>query len=666
MNRVSLVLLHVLIINYTTIWAQDSSQNFNQAINNVSNSLKSLWTGGQQFIEGMGQSFGIVSSDYYNNFIVFNDAPNAIFVAKQHITGIMGAKFSGDIENSMTLGAGQNSGETFKQQQLYAAVWLCGNINDLGSYAKSSTQGTQWGSVVPLVGTALGAIIGGVVTTEKLEAYKIFSRNIDLGKKNDPNWYYYRTYTYQGQVQGEYLGVKAKSTEFAGVFFNNTAQPNIYFSFTKDGTDYTVNLEPNSYSLLQSTSGVAGSIRPQSGKTAAFQFYNTSNGTFNDSTSIAFVNVPEIGIANISIDPQTQAQTVEGPMTYTYEIHLVNNQPTLGIQGLAVGHYDQPCGLCKQGQPLSLVRDINPAQCHIWLMSADQTEKQAAAQAQGAVDTSAIYYDSSDQIWISYQTQDYVYQQKITPGSVLDFGLIRPRLSEKQAILYVVALQTTDDVAAKKFLNRLSTGKIGQGAVYTAVTADTLQQFLAGKTNLVVSPQPNTNGIIDDTNIKTDSAASGIKGLVLLADIFTPRGIGIGPFYYIIQASSLQIGFLMTGLYLADNNYNADRTLKDAVIKDLSSKLVSWINAYKKDQNSVKNNVTTYLQQNGNQNLFSNPQASAGQRQFTDAGMRMLNDFLTGPISIANPPLIGQASKNYYVYALGSAPDGWLTSTQKS
>ena len=254
-------------------------------------------------------------------------------------------------------------------------------------------------------------------------------------------------------------------------------------------------------------------------------------------------------------------------------------------------------------------------------------------------------------------------KQKITPGTVLDFGLIRPRISEKQAILYVVALQTSDDTAAKKFLNRLSAGKIGQGAVYTAVTANTLQQFLAGKTNLVVSPQPNTNGIIDDTNIKIDASASGIKGEILLADIFTPRGVGIGPFYYILQASSLQINSLTTGLYLADANYNADRTLKDTVLKDLSSKFISWISAYKKDQNSVKNNVIAYLQQNGNQNLFTNPQAASGQRQLTDIGTRMLNDFLTGPISIADPPLIGQAGKNYYVYALGSVPASWPQKT---
>lgn len=344
MNKISLFLLLVQVVANVSLAQGVSQQDFNQAVSNISGSLKSIWNGGKQFIEGMGQSFGIVSSDFINNFVVFNDAPKAIFVANQHITGILGTKFSGDIDNSMTLKAGKNTGKTFKKQQLYASVWLCGNKSELNTYAKSSSEGAAWGSVIPLAGTALGGIIGGAVTTAKLEEYKIFNRNLDLGKKLDPNWYYYHTYTYQGKVRGEYLGVKAKSNEFAGVFFNNTKESNIYLSFTKDGILYTVNLEPTSYSLLQSTSGVSGSIRPKAGeKTRAFQFFNTADKKFNDSTSIAYIPIPEIGIANIKIDSKTQQQTVLGPMTYTYEVHMINKKPMLGIQGLAVGHYDQPC-----------------------------------------------------------------------------------------------------------------------------------------------------------------------------------------------------------------------------------------------------------------------------------------------------------------------------------
>ncbi len=662
MNKLSLLWFGVLVVVCVSLAEDTSQKGFDKAVSDVSKSLKGIWDGGKKFVEGMGQSFGVPPGDQKNNFIVFNDAPKAIAVAKQRVTGVMGAKFSGNIDKKMTLKAGENSGNTFNKVQLYASVWLCGDRSELDTYAKSSSEGAEWGLLATPLGAALGGIIGGIVVTEELKKYKIFRRDLGLGKKNDPNWYYYRTYTYQGKVQGEYLGVKAKSNEFAGVFLNSTNESNIYLSFTKDGIPYTVHLEPNSYSLLQSTAGVSGSIRPKAGGKNAFQFYNTADKTFTDATSIAYIPIAEIGIANIVIDSATKKQKVSGPMTYTYEVHMVDKKPTVGIQGLAVGHYNQPCSSpCKAGQLLSKVRDINPAQCHIWRMSAkQQAQAQATKQAKDSKNYSSVYYDGDDQVWVSYKSKDFIYQKKMNPEDVFDVGIIRPHSSEKQAILYVVSLQTTDDTVAKKFLDRIHTGKIGQGAVYTKVTADNIKQFLADETKLL---QPNTNGIIDDTDTKKDVAASGIKGEVLLADVFTPRGVGIGPFYYIVQPSSLQVGALVgaltTGLYLDDAHYTADRLLKDTVMKDLSAKFVSWVELYNKDKDMVKSDVLAYLQQNGNPDIFINPKASPEQRKLNDAGNRMLNDVLTGPISIANSPLIRQAGKNYYVYTLGDAPGNW-------
>ena len=46
---------------------------------------------------------------------------------------------------------------------------------------------------------------------------------------------------------------------------------------------------------------------------------------------------------------------------------------------------------------------------------------------------------------------------------------------------------------------------------------------------------PNQLGIIDDTK------GSGVQGVVVLVDYFSPRGLGFGPYYYVVPPALIRV-----------------------------------------------------------------------------------------------------------------------------
>lgn len=605
----------------------DVSDSANDALDN----LKGIWDGASKFVSGMAQSFGYVPSDYVYSFRVWNDSPSFVVGASQAVTKVLGAGFSGKVTDYQKLAPFTNTGEYFSNKHLYFIVWILIDKEDtdynqyktkIEDYAK---EGAIFGTGA--LGAGIGAFIGSIETTNALEKYELLQKTISL--KND-NWNYYRAYTYKGQVQGEFLGVKTTTNAFTGVFYNSS-NVDVSVKFMKDSITYQLMLESGTFSLLNSTTSNPTSIRPGNNEQRAFTFYQ-------DSKVLAAIPIGSEGICNMQLDEATQKLIPGAPMVYTYEVSQGKNGPEVGIQGLAIGNYDQP--LEKSGSIKSVVRDINPMQCHFWYQSADQAKKSAKEPS----DSSQAFFNLPQQVWIFYKTKDYSFQKKVEAGIELDFNLVRPRISEKNAWLYIAALDTTDDNKALSFLNRLADGIIGED-LKEPVTA--ISQF--NEKTVLDTLQSNTHGVIDDTK------GSGIKGYVLLADKILPRGVGIGPFYYEIKPSVVHLG-QMTDLFSSYLNEKLFAKITD-MNQEVSEKIVQWITLYPQNGQTVISQVTDYLQQKGVDLLITN--TSAPTRSLNDQGKKAVTTLVSGPVSIAHYPYQQQAGTNGYVYNLGGTPVGW-------
>lgn len=656
-QRSTYIIVILTILFEIRIIAQDQQQTiddkWNAEISSFVDSAKGAWDGVVGFAKGMGQAVGYVSPDYQYSFRAWNDSADPVYVALQDAVPVLGAGFYGTVEqnNFMQLLPFQHTGDHFYHKQLYFIVWLLSGKSkgEESYYTKSVESGAIAGGVVGAVlgggvfsaitgpvGAAIGSLIGGVVTYEKLKEVSIIERVIYPWPANDPYTYHYRAYSNHGTVKAEYLDIKGTTSEFLGTFYNHTDVQGITLTFIKDGASYTVSLEPETFCLLQS-SGVANSIRPAPNATDARGFL-FKNGT----TDIAFLPIAPEGIANVACDEKTKQCVAIAPMNYTYEVFHSGNAFGIGMQGLAIGNFDQPTN--------GKIRDINPVECHFWYQSAEQALKLDAAQRKDKKQTyDSISFDVQETLWLYYRTKDYTFLKKVDPGTVQNFYLVRPQLAEGQALLYGVLLNTADEKKAQKFLDRLADGKIAQHALPPTVISQNLE---AG--DATVSPNPN--GFIDDTQ----TGGSGLSGYLVLTDRFTPRGVGFDTFYYYLEPAQLQID-QFAGNILFDNKYYAKDASgaiapTDEIMQELAKNITQWIRDYSKNRTSVEQAVKKYLTDKGNPALFE--KTSTGQ-DFSSLGKLFYQMLLTGPISIANPPFIRKAGINYYTFALGAKPDNW-------
>jgi hypothetical protein len=634
------------------------------ALDSAIGALKKVYHGGADMLKGFGQGFGLVTKDYHYSFRVFNDAPAPIFVAEERLTGFMGATFQGEIKKGLVIGPNGNSGDEFLNRQLYVSVWICADTNqkELQKYGKSSKEWAKWGAVAGAVsgmgiaspltaalGAAFGALAGSIATVVKLEKYKLYEKNMYPWSPNDDNVYYYRVYTHKNTLKAEYLDLVGTTSAFSGQFINNTKK-DILLTFSKDTKEYAITLEPGSFSLLES-SEIDYSIRPPQGDHGrGFQFYA---GSATPENAVAFIPISPDGIGDV-VNAGTEEKpklVVAGPKLYSYEVFEGTDGIDVSVQGLSIGNYDQPVS--------GKIRDINPVECHLWYKSAQQAKaKQDAEKKKEASEQdqwNAIFFDLPETVWIMYKTKDFVLQEKIMTGSVIDFNLIRPQLREGGSWLYIVSVQTTDEAKAKKFLDRLNNGDIGQKALYTAINKP------IDKDHVLSTIQKNTYGFIEDTE---GMNASGITGVLLLADWFSPQGLGVGPFYYELDPGLLRIDQFANCIWFDKEFYSIDPktgspALKKTVMQELSEKLPQWITQYRTNQSAAQAGLRTFLLEKGNKGLFVDAQKAPANRQLTDQGTAMYQTLLAGPISIVQYPIMRKSGINHYVYTLGDKPEGW-------
>ncbi|MEX0939945.1 MAG: hypothetical protein WDZ41_01140 [Candidatus Babeliales bacterium] len=687
MKNQKMILMQVFIFSISfLLYSQEKTgeQKITEKFKEFTKQAKKAWNGAGDMLKGVGQSFGYVTPDYHYSYRVFNDAAIPIFIAQERLTGFLGATFQGKIVKSAILGPYSNSVDMFYDQQLYFNVWLAGDPEKKEKYPQDERQFlSKWGGIIgakagevglaatgvvgaglvgvipndklneffgsigetfgSLVGTIVHAV-GGFTHKNELGKYKLLSKTIYPWQPKDDKIYYYRAYTYKGELKAEYLDLKGTTPEFAGQFFNNTKK-DVLLKFKKNNNEYTVTLQPDSFNMLESTKDIDHSIRPPGDEIRGFQFFKDQA---TEENKITFMPLAPEGIGNLinkSKDPAKPELEVVGSMLYTYAIYDLEGDIAVGMQGLAIGNFDQPTS--------GNIRDINPARCHIWYKSAAQA--QAILAEKGEVNSATVPIDLPEQVWITYKTDDYTFLKKINPSEVLDFTLLRPQIKEKNACLYVLSLKTDDDKKAQLFIERLHEGLIGQGAIFTDVSKP------LDKKNILSDINPNQNGIIIDMQ---DKNSSGISGIILLSDQFLPAGVDDGPFFYIIEPSLLRVDQFANVIWFNKEAYTTDQAtgaiaLKSNILTDLGQRLSKWINDFKTKPDQVRKALEIYLKQNGNEGLFTNPTAAPASRNLTTQGTELLETLILGPVSIEKYPILRKSGLNYYVFGLGDKPKEW-------
>jgi len=572
---------------------------FNDAVDALE-SVKQIKAGidtAGKFVDGMIGSFGYVDPSYVYSFKVVNDSSGKIKAARREISKVMGASFEGSIGEHLELQPYTDSGDFYKNIHLNFSVLL------------------QKDEPIELFGKP-------AVATKT-----IFEKGVPLTIKNDPNVYYYRAYENRGQLQAEYLGVKTQTTAFSGVFYNSFGKP-LKLTFIKDGQTYITTLEPNTFNLLNSTPDNPTSVRPGAGEQRNF--------TFTDGTTTVKIPITQLGVCNMVLDDKTQKLVPGSPMVYTYEVYSNNGVMAVSSQGLAIGNYTEPVDPKNPNTPV--VRDINPVNLEIWYQSIAQASANAGDQA-------PPLYAIPGQVWALYQNDDSKVAQKLTAGSVQKISVLRPLLSKKQSLLYVVALETTDDNKAQKWIDRLLKGAIGTNVASVSSTAS------FDPSQAIINQQPVDYGIIDDTQ---GSGSSGVKGRILLIDPFISQGIGQGPYYYTIQPPILYADQLVGTLAAVIDTKSFSGTSDADIIKQLNQQVATWIKSYGGNGIAGKAAVTSYIQAHGITELFN-----AGSKVLNLQGQRFIDAFTTGPLSLTQLPLAYQNGVNNFVFYLDKKPDNW-------
>lgn len=639
---------HFIFFIFCMMWVSQIAckSEFTQLGEDIKKKAKSAWHGAKAMGEGLAQGFGGRLPQYKYNYRVFNDAPDPVMVVEFQLITFMGTRFEGKISKHHILAPMTNSDTIFYDRQLYFTVFIC-STRDPGEIYKYGNAREDWAKkgaegAPPLIGSAIGAFAGSEKTLAVLKKYKILEDVVYPWQPHDPNIYFYRSYADKNKLKGEFLDVKSLTDKFTGQFYNSS-QRDVILQFMKDDKSYKVTIEKGTFNLL-SSSDEKHSIRPPKGVERAFIFFLDREAK----KQFAYIPIPAEGIAYIADSkalkdkPKGELPKPGVPMSYTYEIFELDKGPQVGLQGLAIGHYDQPVS--------GKIRDINPVSCKIWFKSADQVLQSQKTELQKTKQEQSYLYrpiDFLDDVWISYETVDSSHQKKLIPGQVQNFLLIRPQLSEKQAKLFVVSISSEikkDTVQA--FLHKVHQGKIAQNALYTDVANPLDPQ------DIVKGLGTNLHGMIIDDEYK-------IKAAIKIADTFYPQGVGQGPFYYIIEPDILRIDQFANSIYFDDTSYTKDPTtgalvLKTEIYKELYEKLPEWIKLYRSDKNKAAEELKNYLKLHAHSLLFK-----AGTKEFNEQGERYVEQLLEGPISLKNYPILRKAGINYYAYGLGKPPDNW-------
>ncbi len=589
--------------------------------------------------EGMGQV--ITAPGYVYNYKVFSDASVPIYIEHEGMASFMGAIFP-------------------SSRGMFGARTL----PSIFDTPDGNSQTTYLGQVY-----YFNMYISDDKDVVKNHIYKEAFTHLPL-EKNDKKIYYYHVYTQGGFKKGssmhkpavEMMGYQDPtqlndpdatkhgnvkfSEQLSQINFYNSSDTDVQISLTYGTSPYSFTVEKYSYSYLglptkqdkkDDKSGQvqadlpAFSLRPNK---ITFSAYNQQSQKYDQFRSLS---LPATGFDGVN---------------YTIEIFKDPGKSLeVGIQGFNPGNYDLAV--------TDRVRDVTPCPCTFWYQSNLQ-----AGSVPG-------YTDLPGQIWVIYQGKDSPIISQVTPGQVVTWNLTRPWLSQGDQFVYFVYVVTTDDAVAQKFVEKFGQQILGKNiydeyvnaahrsmdftkgtqtaldisgkvkAVEQTLTSDQEIKALMGSLNIA-------NGVIEDTD-------QGVIGYLVGADIFTPKGLGFGRFYYTLAPSILNFNGIASLIFscLDSKKTNTLGGSDTDVQKSIAQTINSWFGMLLKKPQDLQPLIEKYLIQFGDTQVVD---VKSGQ--LTQYGKSRLQAIISGNMSLKYPSMKLSTVTNQYVYDFGkSAPD---------
>lgn len=670
MNK-KIIILYILGMSFQESFldasAQASGQNFIQGIKSFGNSIGDMF-------KGMGGMFGAVPAGYQCSWEVINDTDQEIDIYYKNFLSVMGGFFPATTDtvndvSSNSLHAIQPYQATFAYvlatPATLAAPMLAGTTPPpVAPPTSGFYSGVKYYFALFMGYSSAGSSSHG--STKGTNFYQEWQLN--LGQKDDNSVSYYHVYTGKRFVGGNITHMSmveiaggyqpdltkpnaasniafnsnlgqidpnatASSLPAGSVFFYNTTSQPVQLTITlSDGiTKYIdIALEPFSYNVL--------SCLPT-------QTINGSKLAFGGTLPFKTITVPAI--------------TVQGS-NYIFEIYqdVGQTSPKVAIQGFNPGNYD----ICVSTN----MRDISPQQAILWIQSAAQ-QTPAAVSAAPASEA----YDLPGQVWMVYQSPSVKKTQKVVLGVPTTLNFIRPSLADQIGYIYFIYVNTQTDAQATAFINNFLNGKCGaaikQQAVSTINTSidiakvekasadqkitgtivDQVNSFSSGnaKGAETVSTQTSSpmalsnqlaqqvlSGSVPANSAQLQDSLTGLTGYVLGVDVFTSFGGELPPIsYYQLNPAIINITILATVL----TQCLKDQQTPTPSVAVMSSQISTWLNDYIiKGSQVVQAEVAAFLNQYGSANLFDSKGA------LTKGGQMRITNFVNGPISLANPPIL--------------------------
>jgi hypothetical protein len=672
-------------------------------------SLSSIGGSFEQMGRGMIEGFGHCYHEQYNLKLI-NDTPIPMNIEVRQARQFMGAE--SEAYESMLKGLGLSSlsslNQTVKPYQIFSTTPefnLC-----FGKVFIDPLKTGEGGLPVPI--TVLSGTIIPMITVAGMSYLwergcdgRFFCKSI-MGseEKSEQETNYYHTYTFNGAIGAEFMGPGltggpfGTTTDFEGVFYNKRSSP-VQLTFKKNGNQYTVSLDGESFNTLASDKAVTDSIRSES---------EPRNFIFTDGTStLATIPIPAQGIGqkveDTDIIPDSAKSTSTEkkmkvvPMTTTYEI-----MPTgVGIQGYNMGNYDQFGILVDAVAPVAGVgesapqgssvdaqltrktdpdvypwRSLNPIPCSFWYKSTQRATQDytKAAEAQGnKLESQPLFVDDLEQVWVAYDSGDFPdkpLMQRLQPDVVSTINIIRPTVKKGLAHVYVFSIATASEDDARAFLKE-------------AVSKQNLLETILGIDQAydVVNAVSVTN---DDKPKGSYTAANGVTGYLLYVDNFISYGSAdASPRFYEIMPPLLDAAtFAQTLLQLFSESvaFAEENAKVDGKVVIKPSDLIGWLKIFNQNRSLLKgatigmHNASSYAQQletlvpdlmtrvkaHGAEGLFVE-----GSKNFSNYGYQTLYLAFFMPRGFYRPPLLRMVGTNVTgdMKEGDKVPTGWPQKT---
>jgi hypothetical protein len=486
-------------------------------------------------------------------------------------------------------------------------------------------------------------------------------------KKHDPNIYFYNIFTKKVYKRGsiyrepevEILGYYNPDTkddskkgnivinkQLNTIFFHNSSSKDAFVSLKYASKELEFTIEAYSYAQLtiptpeeeknadpSQPSQPMFSLRPN-----ILHFYEVQHsGKDRKYKNFTSFNLPGDDVAGYPCNIEI----------YEQESHEL----AICLQGFMSGNYDQPV--------TQRVRDVTPCPCVFWYQSTEQ------------LPGSEGYSNLPGQVWMVYQGQDSQIIEKVGCGQTISFDLVRPLIEQSDTYLYCLYVVTHDDAQALQFIRNFIDKKTGLNvyANYSAAVNKKIVESFQSQTESQISLTKQSSAIQDSETLSLQDQLAilqgpvdgnyaviedvnlGMVGYCLGADVFTPKGLGFGRFYYSLAPSIIDTSALVPFLLsLLDQDACKNLAQTDEQLQEiLGQKVNQWVKNYIDDKKLVTEQVTNFIISYGKSMLFDE------NKMLSDFGQSRVQNFMTGNVSIQFPPMKLSVMTNYYVYDFGKS-----------